>query len=52
MKLFEDDGFTGTEVVFGPGDHDIGALTESGFKNDALSSLIVEKNDGTFRTSD
>ena len=41
-RLFEHGGFSGIEVVFGPGAHNIGNLTSRGFKNDAVSSMIVQ----------
>jgi hypothetical protein len=44
--LFEDAGFCGTQAVFYEGYHDMYAMTESGFKNDSLSSLIVETDEG------
>ena len=47
-RLFEHAGYQGKEVVFDAGNHDIDVLTGSGFKNDTLSSVIVEKDDGKF----
>jgi len=44
-RLFEHWHFQGKEVVFDAGDHDLDALRGAGFKNDILSSVIVEKDD-------
>ena len=41
-RLFEHGRFSGKEVVFGPGGHNIGTLRSRGFKNDDLSSMIVQ----------
>ena len=41
-RLFEHEGFSGIEVVFGPGYHNIRDLQTRGFKNDALSSMMVQ----------
>lgn len=42
VRLFENPGFNGLEVLLGPGDHDVNDLTLQGFENDALSSMIVQ----------
>ena len=48
VTLFQHGGFTGLQAKFGPGDHDIEALTSSGIPNDCISSLIVEKDEGMY----
>ena len=41
VTLFQYGGFNGIQAEFGPGNHDINALTSSGIPNDHVSSIIV-----------
>jgi len=45
-KLFEHGDFKGNQVEFSAGNYDMAAMESAGFKNDQLSSLAVEIDNG------